>query len=282
MKSIQNGLTVGFATVIIATSLSACSSQSASSVPSGCTPEYSFTTVKGGVLTVAATDAPPLSSTADNSFTGAEASLLKKFADANCLVVESLPTSFAAAIPTVESGRADIATGGFYRTAERAKVVTLSAPTYLDQLAAVSKTGVSKINDAMGQKVGTVDGYMWTAEIRDSFGSNATVYPSSVEMRADLAAGRIAVALDSSGLATHLYANDTDISINILEPDARVSATAQPAQMGFPTAKTNASLSEALDSAISKWKEDGTTVRALKDAGLPPSMAEVGPARLLQ
>ncbi|CAH0218176.1 L-cystine-binding protein FliY [Arthrobacter sp. Bi83] len=282
MKNVQKGLSTGIAALLLASGLSACSAESGGSVAANCTPEHSFTTVTKGVLTVAATDAPPLSSTADNSFTGVEATLLKKFAAANCLTVESLPTSFAAAIPTVESGRADIATGGFYRTAERAKIVTLSAPTYLDQLAAVSKTDVATIEEAIGQKVGTVDGYMWTADIRNTFGSNVTVYPSSVEMRADLKAGRIAVALDSSGLAGYLYSKDTDISINVLEPDGRVAATAQPAQMGFPSGKTNAALSEALNATIATWTENGTTVQALTDAGLSASMADVGPARLLK
>lgn len=282
MKTLQKRLLTGVTAFLFMSSMSACSAESAAPVAAGCTPEHDFSTVKAGVLTVAATDSPPASSTANNSFTGAEATLLKKFASANCLSIEAQPTSFAGAIPAVESGRADIAAGGFYRTAARAEIVMLSEPITVDRLAAVSKTKVATVAEAVGQKVGTVDGYMWTADIRRTMGAEVTVYPSSVEMRADLKAGRISVAFDSSGLAAVLYAKDGDISINDLAPDDRVAATAEPAQIGFPTGKTNVKLSEALNTSIGKWKQDGTIVGAMTEVGLPASSADVGPTRPLK
>lgn len=262
--------------------MSACSaSPSQTTGADDCTPEHEFSTVAEGVLTVAATDAPPASSTANDEFTGVEADLLKDFAKANCLEVAYMPVSFAAAIPAVESGRADVATGGFYRTAQRAEVVALSDPVYLDMLAAVSTDEVSTVEEAEGQKVGTVDGYMWTADAQALFGSDLTVYPSSVEMRADLNAGRISVALDSFGLATSLYADDEGIKVLILPADDRIAATSEPAQIGFPLTKSNASMLEALNDRIAGWVEDSTIETVLEDNGLDASLADVGEPRLL-
>lgn len=282
MKKTQKRLFTSVTALLLALNVSACGSESASPVAAGCTPEHDFSTVKNGVLTVAATDAPPSSSTANNEFTGAEATLLKKFAAANCLTVEAQPTSFAGAIPAVESGRADVAAGGFYRTAARAEIVTLSEPIQVDRIAAVSKSGIETVDEAAGQKVGTVDGYMWTEDIRKNMADKVTVYPSSVEMRADLKAGRISVAFDSSGLAKVLYAEDKDISVKVLAPDARITATEEPAQIGFPTNKNNVSLSDALNKSIAKWKDDGTIVEAITQVGLPASNADVGPTRPLK
>ena len=67
----------------------------------------------------------------------------------------------AATIQYVLSGKADIAAGDWYRTAERAKVLGLSYPLYLDQMGLYSKDGVSTVAALMGKQVGTVSGFLW-------------------------------------------------------------------------------------------------------------------------
>jgi polar amino acid transport system substrate-binding protein len=261
--------------------MSACTSDgTVSSVPDGCKPAHKVDTVKEGVLTVAAVDIAPVSMPKDGAFDGVEADLLEKFAKQNCLALKVDTVSFAAAIPAVQSGRADVATGGFYRTAERSKVVGLSEPLYVDELAAVSADGIANVDDMKGLKVGTVDGYLWVPDAKKAFGSDLTVYPSDVEMKADLEAGRIAVGLDSLGAAQALFGDDFEVVP--LAQDDRVGATSEPAQIGFPVTLHNDSLLSALNDAISGWQQDDSIVKALESAGMPASLADVGAPRLLQ
>lgn len=275
---------VGAASVVIVLGLGAvsCGADSqGSSVSADCAPAHQVSTVKHGVLTVAAVDIPPVSSTASGSYTGVEADLLKKFAADNCLELKVSTVSFAGAIPAIQSDRADVATGGFYRTAERAQVVALSDPLYVDQLAAVSEDGASTVDDLLGHKVGTVDGYLWTQDAKDLLGADLTVYPSDVEMKADLKAGRIDIGLDSLGAASALFKGES-MSIKPLAADDRIQATSEPAQIGFPLTKGNASLLEAMNDAVAAWHKDGTIKDALGNAGMAVSLADVGDPRLLK
>lgn len=282
MNRIYRPLAVSIIAACTALGAVACSgSEDASSVPDSCKPAHEVTTISKGVLTVAAVDIPPVSSTSGGRFTGTEADLLRKFAAENCLTVKAEKVSFAGAIPAVQSGRADIASGGFYRTAERAKVVGLSGPLYIDQLAAVSKDGISKVSEIDGNKVGTVDGYLWVPDSKKAFGKNLSVYPSDVEMKADLEAGRIDIGLDSLGAAGALF-KGTDYKVRALEPDDAIAASSMPAQIGFPYTRSNSSLGDALNAAITAWNTDGTIAKTLEAAGLPAALAEVGRPRLLQ
>ncbi|GAA4085985.1 substrate-binding periplasmic protein [Nocardioides kongjuensis] len=273
------GSTTVLATVL---TLSACtSSETVNKVASDCTPAHDVDTVKEGVLAVAAVDYFPVSVTSDGPFKGTEADMVKDFAKQNCLEVKVVKVDFAGAIPAVDSGRADIAIGGFYRTAERAEVVGLSGPVYVDRLGAISEDGLSSVNQIDGHKVGTVDGYLWTADAKKVFGSDLSVYPSNVEMKADLEAGRIDVALDSFGGAKFVFGDEKDLNIEVLEPDDRIASTKEPAQIGFPFTRGNTSLETALNDAIQGWQADGTLVEILEKYGASTDILDVGEPRLL-
>ena len=64
----------------------------------------------------------------------------KAIAKAECLTMVPVVVDPAATIQYVLAGKADIAAGDWYRTAERAKVIGLSYPTYLDQIVTSLKT----------------------------------------------------------------------------------------------------------------------------------------------
>lgn len=263
--------------------LAACAgSADAADVASDCKPQHEFSTVKKGVLSVAAVDYFPVSVTSDGEFRGSEADLMKNFAEQNCLSVDVVEVSFAGAIPAVDSGRADVAIGGFYRTAERGKVIGLSNPIYLDRLGLISKDGLTTVSSIEGKKVGTVDGYLWTPDTQKTFGSDVTVYPSNVEMKADLENGRIDVALDSYGGAQFLFKDDSEFVVSVLESDSRIATTEQPAQIGFPFTLGNDSLGTALNAAIAGWQKDDTLVNTLKEYGQPTDILDVGEPRLLK
>lgn len=272
------------ATILAAVAvLTACSTsgEPVNKVASDCKPTHNVDTIKDGALSVAAIDYYPASVTSDGEFRGTEADLIKDFAKQNCLEIRVVKVDFAGAIPAVDSGRADLAIGGFYRTAERAEVVGLSDPMYVDRLGVISEDRLSTVSQIVGHKVGTVDGYLWTADAKNVFGSDLSVYPSNVEMKADLEAGRIDVALDSYGGAEFVFGKDKDLAINVLEPDARIASTEEPAQIGFPFTQGNGSLETALNDAIHGWQGDGTLANTLQKYGLPTEVLDVGEPRPL-
>jgi polar amino acid transport system substrate-binding protein len=266
---------------VILAGTAACGSASEGNqigAPEECTPAQSVETVEDGILTVAIAENPPVAITSDGRFEGLEPTLIREFAEANCLALQVDSMSFAATIPAVESGRADMAAGGYYRTAERAKVVDLTAPIWLDQMGIIAESAIETVSDLEGSKVGTVDGYLWVPELQAVLGSDLTIYPSSVEMKADLEAGRIEAAVDSVALAQQY---DGYVAVPA-EPDERVQSTVQPAQVGWPYAKGNTSLGTALDEAIAGWHSDGTIADALEANDLPAELGETGEPRLIQ
>ena len=191
-----------------------------------CKPAHQFKTVAPGKVTVAIYEYPPFTTASPDGTTigGVDSDIVKRFAAANCLAVTPVVVDPAATVQYVVSGKADVATGDWYRTAERAKVMGLSYPTYLDQMGIYSKTGISKVADLVGKKVGTVSGFLWVAELQKLLGANLALYPNPVALAQDLAAGRIEAGVDSYG--TGAYAQKRGgypgIQIKVAEPDERV------------------------------------------------------------
>ncbi|WP_033294977.1 substrate-binding periplasmic protein [Amycolatopsis jejuensis] len=260
--------------------LAACgSSPQAATDASGCKPLHTFTTLKKGVLTVAGTTLPPFGNVTKEGISGVDGEILTKFAAAECLTIEPTPTSAAATIPSVQSRRADVAMGDWTRTAARAEIVALSDPTYIDQMALVSQEGFSEVSKIKGKAVGTVNGYMWVDSLRTYLGE-LRVYPSNVQMYADLKAGRLDFAIDSFGAAT-VSMKDTPYTVKVATPDAAVPATENGSQTAFPVSKAEPELLAALNAHIAKIKADGTLANLLVANGLPASAANTGGPRLI-
>lgn len=244
-----------------------------------CTPKHSFETVAAGKLTVALTNTPPYSAEKDGSVSGIDGDLLKRFAKENCVEIAYEVFSYPAAVSAVQSKRADIAIGGFYRTAARQKVVELSTPVYLDQLAVASKEGYDTVDALIGKKVGTVEGYLWVADMEQLFEGSGT-YPSSLNLAQDLQANRLDAALDGFG-STVVQNEGKDIQIKLLKADPRIKATLDPSQTSLLLSKDNADFIKAVDASIEEYRKDGTIAATLKDYGLDPSGATVGEGRVI-
>ena len=137
--------------------------------------------------------------TSGSEIGGVDGDILKSIAKSACLTLTPVVVDPAATIQYVISGKADIAGGDWYRTAERAKVLGLSAPTYLDQMGIYSKDGASTVAAMMGKQVGTVSGFLWVADLQKLLGSNLHLYPNPVALAQDLQAGRIQIGVDSYG-----------------------------------------------------------------------------------
>ena len=245
-----------------------------------CTPVAGIETVKEGVLTVALTNTPPYSFEQDGEMTGIDSRIAQAFAEEECLTVEFAPYTYATAIPAVEQSRVDVALGGFYRTQARADVVTLSAPTYLDELSVYSTEGFSTVDELLGKTIGTVEGYLWVDDLKNLPGTETRVYPDSVSLAKDLKAGRIDAALDGFGAAV-VATEGEDYKIEVLQADERVASTNVPSQASILLDPKNADLSSAFDTLIDAMRADGRLVDALAEFGLPASAAEVGEPRLI-
>jgi polar amino acid transport system substrate-binding protein len=252
-----------------------------SSAAAGCTPEHTFDTVSKGTLTVGVYDLPPYAmTTGDDGMSGVDADIVREFAKRECLKLTAQPGNTAALIPSVQQGRSDLALGDWYRTAERAKVVNLSDPLYVDQMGIISKQGVSAISDLEGKTVGTVDGYLWVADLQALLGDKLRLYPSAVNMNQDLAAGRIDIGVDSYGSALQTQ-KDTGMKVEVAQSDPRVAASQEPAQAGFPMSKNNQEMLDAMNQVIADLHKNGRIAEILQSYGLPSSAAETGDPRLI-
>jgi polar amino acid transport system substrate-binding protein len=174
--------------------------------------------------------------------------------------------------------------GDWYRTADRAKVLGLSGPMYLDQMGVISRDGIDTIAGLQGKRVGSVQGYLWTGDLQKVLGGSLTLYPNPVAMAQDLAAGRIDVGTDSYAVAQYDQKKGGYSSIKIMavKPDPRVPASVQPGQTAFPYTKSNQALGDALSADIADLHKSGDIARILKAHGLEPSAADVGQPRLVQ
>lgn len=250
-----------------------------------CTPAHTFPTVEAGKLTVAIYEYPPFSTvTADGQIGGVDSDIVKAIAKANCLEIVPVSVDPAATIQYVVSGKADVAVGDWYRTEERARVMGLSWPTYLDQMGIYSKDGLSKIEDLLGKKVGTVSGFLWVTDLQALLGSDLQLYPNPVALAQDLAAGRVEVGVDSFGTGVFAQAKGgyEGIQIKVAEPDDRVQASIQAAQAAIIYSLDNPGFGAALDAGIQAMHASGELAEILKANGLDPSGADVGEPRLVK
>lgn len=250
-----------------------------------CTPKHQFTTVEAGTLTVAVTTYVPHSFVDDSgNMKGIDGDIAAEFAKRECLKVKAVAVDPAAAIQYVLSGQADIATGDWYRTAERAKVMSLSAPLYTDQMGIYSKEDFKNVSDLEGKQVGTVQGYLWVADLKAMLGGSLKLYPNSVNMQQDLSSGRIDVAVDgySTGVVAAQKGALGDVKVNVAAPDERVKATKEAAQAAFPYSLNAKEFGVALDAAVAEMHADGTIVTILKSYGLDGTAADTGAPRLVE
>lgn len=273
-------ITLVTAALAMTTALSGCGGDgSGSTVSSDCKPAHTFSTAKKGTLTVATYDLPPFSKLEGKTITGVDGALIKAIAKKECLTITAKPAATAAVIPTVQAGRADLAVGDWYRTAARAKIVSLSDPLYTDQMALISKQGYKDISLLKGKKVGTVDGYLWVNDLKKFLGGSLKVYSSTLNMNQDLKTGRIDVGVDSYGSGKF---NNKDLEVEVAGSHPKVAASQEGAQAAFPVPLSNKALLEAINEDIAELHESGELAKILTANGLDASAADTGAPRLIK
>jgi len=253
-----------------------------SGAQAACTPKHKFPTIVTGELTVAASIYAPYSTMESTGIGGVDGDIVKKIAAMECLKVSATEVTSAAAVPSVISGRADITTGDWYRTAARAKVVGLTDPIYSDVTAIYSKAGLSTIEDLVGKQIGTVSGFLYVEDLRKLNGPGLHLYPNAVNLQQDVTTGRIDAAIDSLSTGVMAQKNGQMAGVQLKVPplDPRTPSMA-PAQSTFPYDKADEALGTALNEDIAALRKDGSIAAILKAHGLDPAAAEVGPPKLL-
>jgi len=250
-----------------------------------CKPKHEFTTVEKGYITVGAVTFAPFSYIGSSgNVQGVDADILTEIAKMECLELKTLPTDAAAGIQTVVSGRADVSTGAWYRTKERTRVVNLSAPLYLDQMALFSKEGLTEVSTLEGKTVGSVQGNLWVADLQKVFGENLKLYPTAVAMHQDLVAGRLSAAFDgySTGMSAIKQGTLNGIQVKVMDADERIAASREAGQGTFPMSKKNDAFLAAIDADIAELHKSGKIAEILVKHGLEATAAETGEPRLIE
>jgi len=281
---------VALAAVMAAVTLGACGSgDSASTAGAGaaeCTPRHQFSTVSEGELTVALAPYEPAAYTdSSGNLVGIEGELLRQIAEWECLEIKVLPLgSYAATIPAVQSGRADITVGDIYRTAERAAVTTLTDPIYKDALEIVSKGGtVTSIQQLVSDnlRLGGSTGGLWDDDFQKLLGDNFKLYQTFQDAVQDLQAGRLDAVVMSSLGYNALTAGVSGVAGVMPPADSRVTASTAPGQATWPTNNSNPELTTALNADISELRSSGAITEALEKYDLDPELADPGEPNLL-
>lgn len=278
-------LVVIAAMTLIFGAVTACSNDSGSgSVPRDCKPRHSFPTLSKGTLTVSTYTYAPATIVKGGKLGGVEGGLLDKIAQWECLSLKIVEQAPAGVIPAVQSGRADLAAGSWYRTQKRAQVLNLTDPIYTDSMVFVSKDGAIKtVDDLNSKQVGTFEGNLWNEDLQALLGDRLKIYAGESATFQDLKAGRIDVAVDGAGGSTNMVKVMGLDGYKIETPPANpaVKATSNPGQIGWPNPKSNAELNKALNDDIAELRASGEVAKLLKEYGYPESAATVGAPRLL-
>ena len=250
-----------------------------------CTPKHTFTTVEAGFITVGASTYAPFSLiNANGVLVGIDGDIMAEIAKMECLKVKPVVADGGSGIQYVLSKKADTTTGDWYRTAERARVVYLSAPLYVDQMAVYSKEGYDSISQMEGKVIGSTAGNLWNTDMKKVFGDKVKIYQTSVQMQQDLMAGRVDLGVDgeSIGVVAQQQGQLQGIKIVTIKPDKRVAASQEAGQGTFPMTKDNEGLHKAFDEDIAELHKNGTIAKLLKKYGLNESAATTGEPRLIK
>lgn len=261
--------------VMTATACGSMSQARDTAAPKNCKPAYDASTLDKGVLKVVGPDYPPLFTYQNGKVGGVDGAFLKWFADKACLGldVQILPAS--GVIESVRGHRADVAAGGWYVTADRAKVVGQTNPFYMDPPVLVAKNPSASLNDYAKSTIATTQGYLWVSDLQKFAGSRAKLYQSPDAVFADVRNGRVDVGLMAVAEASfRITSNPTSgLSYKIVQPNPAIRATEQPPVTNIPYVRDNQKMGAALDQAMADFRNSGQLAAALKAAGIDPSAA---------
>lgn len=283
-------ITIAAVTVAALLALTGCESTppgtaGATAAGKDCTPrDATLKTISDGTLTVAQYDYVPFSmSDAPGKLTGLEGDVLTKFAAAECLSLQINKGDSAAMITSVATGRADTTLGSWYRTAERAKKVRLSAPVVTSPFSAVSTDEISTVDELEKAKVGVGHGLVGVDKLQNVLGSSLKLYQNDDAVFDDMKAGRIDATV-MGFIAANQYLKKHDMTgyhVTVLDADKRLPATVNPGQTNFPVNLDNQALGAAIDSYVQELRDSGELDKIAEKYGLDPKVMHPAAPNLL-
>ncbi|HEY0279583.1 MAG TPA: transporter substrate-binding domain-containing protein [Solirubrobacterales bacterium] len=256
-------------------------SGSATTNEGSCVPKHpGLKTINSGTLTVASVSDLPYIEGEGEDISGIDGVILPALAKMECLKLNVEPMSGAATLPAVQTGRADIAAGGWYRTPERAEVVGQTVPIWYDFPVVATKEGkITKVDELEDMTVGLIQGSAYVKPLEEALGSDhVKVYQSEVAVWQDIAAGRLEATV--AGEAGSTYQNEQAAAgfvINPITPTPNFEIAKAPGEANYPYKKGDTELGEALSADITALRKDGTVKKALVDNGLTNPRAFTGP-----
>ncbi|WP_024927836.1 MULTISPECIES: substrate-binding periplasmic protein [unclassified Mesorhizobium] len=243
---------------------------------SDCKPKHDLKTVEEGVLTVAAYQAPPYIGIEDNKLVGVDGEVLARIAELNCLKAKPMTLDIAAVIQAVQSGRADVASGDWYLSKSRAKVMGVTEPIYRDNLSIVSPSGFKTLDALVGERVGTLQGNMWNDDLQKLIGSTFTLYQSQQSVYTDLKNGRLDAVIDAAASSpAQLKLLDIKAEVTVPPPDKRVGQSMKPALNTFPIKKGNDELVKAINDGIKEMRDSGELKAIFDKYGFPEELRKL-------
>lgn len=285
----RRSLGVLLTAVALATGVAACGSDdedssSASSGGSGCKPKHAdVKTITKGTLTVASIAYMPSADVVGGKPTGIDGDTVTQIAKNECLKLKVNKVAASGAIPLVQTGRADMVIGDWYRSKEREKVVDITVPIYLDSLGVLSKGGESSLEELKGKKLGDLQGNVWNADFKKIIGDDYKLYQTIDQAMSDLQAGRLDASIVTAAQVAYQQSQGQlkGLKLELLEPDDRVPLTSEQPQSTFPHKKGNTTVTKMLDDNITEMKENGQLEAIVKKYGVDPGILDTGPPRLV-
>jgi polar amino acid transport system substrate-binding protein len=276
--SLPRRIAVGGVAALAVAALAGCSGGGSDAAASDCTPAHEFTTIASGELTIASYDYAPATILDGAGLTGMEGDLITEIAKMECLKLTVTSSGGAGAvIPSVQTKRADLGSGNWLRTKERAKIVYMSTPLWSDPQAIVSVTGLTS-DDLEGKRIGSVAGNLWNDSMQKWLGDDFKIYQDDESVYGDLAAGRIDGLVASAASANYRF-QDAPIkgaTVVAVSPNPNVPQFDAEGQVMWPTSLDNESLGKALDEDIESLRKDGTIAKILEKYGIDAAVGEPG------
>lgn len=260
---------------LVATGLAACGGDSG---PSG---SGTLAAIEDrGVVRIGVAEFLPTTGADGNTPTGIfpeEAAAV--FAEMGVDKVEIVKMDFGALIPSLQSGRIDVAAGGLYVNPERCKAVSFATPNfgYLEAMAVPKGnpkqiTTYRSVADA-GAKLGVISGAAEIPLAKAEGVDDAKIqkYPDLPSLLDAVKAGRVDAAAYDNVTIAYFVARPAYSGLESTEPygpGTKAGAEASPAALAF--GKDAEELTAAYDTAREKLAADGTIDGIYDKWSVPP------------
>lgn len=256
MKAIKYLVLAAITVMVAALALVGCSSGGSSSTASG-----DIKLVTEGKLTIATSpDYPPFENLVDGEYVGLDIDIAKAIAAELGLEPEFKTLQFDAIIPAIASGgQADIGISGFSVDPERAKEIDFTSSYYIDDqaIAVMKDSNITEENadEALNQegfKIAVQSGTTGEAYVQENYPKAvAQPYGNSTDAFAAMQSGQAEAVCTNKAVVDKMLADAYKDAVV-------VKSIATGEEYAIVVSQDNPALTEAINAALTKLKEDGT------------------------